>query len=708
MKTLIDSYSELNYATNLPLTDTTTMAGQSFLGKYGYLNSTTWYLAKSVNGTGTIVAKLYAHSGTFGSSSLPTGDPIAISDPIDISSLSIDYSLVTFYFPGVVLIQDINYVMVLEYTIGAESSNVKVGLDTTTSGHAGNGMKYSGSWSEYPNYDFCFYVYITDFSKRYEYKIYEPDGTYITTITDVVDRPQFTSYINSGLGEMTIRLPRSIFSFDETVSIAQNNQVKVVCYDDNETEMVIYNGYISKYAPVLDKGKEYVTVTCLSYVTELERFMFEDASGNTTLAYNSVDPSNILIDVLDKFSVAGGHSNYLTSTDQSLGDTSNSWNFASDYWVAQPFTPTEPHLFKVGLQLKKLGSPTGNLTIELQTDSSGSPSGTVLATATIDVATLTTDFVEYLFSFPCTLTPGTQYFVCLKGQSAWGSTNTVYTGYLIGNGFAAMKFGPGNFSTSLTSVQISLKTYYTSVDLTDTVVTYEFNTYTVKEALDKIVELAPSGFYYFLDAENVVNFKPKSSTADHVFVLGRDVISIIPEKSVENLCNRLYFTGGEVAGVPLFKKYDRSSSIATYGLYAQKMIDSRVTDETTMDIIAGAYLDRLDAPETRTTVEIRNLGIDGRGYDIESIKPGQTCKIIGYDSKASNLWDQAIWDSDKWNYDITAVSSTTQQIMKVSYQPHKVILEISSTIPNISHRVDDIKRNLTKLQTADNPSAPTT
>lgn len=398
--------------------------------------------------------------------------------------------------------------------------------------------------------------------KRFEYKIYDSTGTFISTIRDVVDEPRFTSYINSGLGDLTVKLPRSVFDYEETTVIAQNNQVKVICYDaDAPTGVVVYNGYISKYTPTLTEGKEFVVVTCLGYVTETERFMAEDVSGNTTLTYNTYDPTDILKDVLDKFSTAGGHADY-----------------------------------------------TGS-----------------------------------------------------------------------------------------------------SADDTGTSVTYEFNTYTVKEALDKIVELAPNGWYYFIDADNVVNFAGKDATANHTFVLGKDVVTIIPEKSVENMVNRVYFTGGDVSGTILYKKYSRSGSISSYGLYAQKVIDGRVTDETTMDTIAGSILDRGDAPETRTTLIIRdNNGDDNRGYNIESIKPGDTCKIIGFNSIVTNNWDEGIWDVDKFDYDITEVSQTVQQIMKVTYEPNSVTLEISSKLPNISHRVEDIKRNLDRISTNENPTAPTT
>ena len=104
-----------------------------------------------------------------------------------------------------------------------------------------------------------------------------------------------------------------------------------------------------------------------------------------------------------------------------------------------------------------------------------------------------------------------------------------------------------------------------------------------------------------------------------------------------------------------FKKYERSSSITNYGLYSKKIIDGSVTNEDTADIIAGSILDRADAPEVRTILVIKDSNSGFGGYDIESIKPGDTCKIIGFKSQDTSIWDLAVWDTDKWDYDLSLI-----------------------------------------------------
>lgn len=252
-----------------------------------------------------------------------------------------------------------------------------------------------------------------------------------------------------------------------------------------------------------------------------------------------------------------------------------------------------------------------------------------------------------------------------------------------------------------------------STSATSTSVTYTFNTYTVKEALDKTIELSPEGWFYYVNPDgNIVEYGQANSDADHVFTIGRDVISIRPEKSIESMTNEVYFIGGDTGGGSnLYKHYERSSSISSYGRFTKKLTDNRVTVSNTAQIMSERLLDVFDSPLTRTTLVIMDNHSQqntNRGYDIESIKPGQTAKILGYTDKGNTKWDQATWDSDKWDYDISDISATVQVIIKVEYvEGEKVVIELSNQQPQIAKRVEDINRNLERTQALANPSQAT-
>ena len=244
-----------------------------------------------------------------------------------------------------------------------------------------------------------------------------------------------------------------------------------------------------------------------------------------------------------------------------------------------------------------------------------------------------------------------------------------------------------------------------SVDTTGTTVSYTFNLNTFQECLRKVIELSPDNWYLRVGEDDIMYLKEMEATAKHIFHIGRDITYYKPEKRIENLVNVVYFRGGGT----LYKKYTASGSVASYGEYAKKIVDERVTVEATADIMANRVLNALSSPEIRITIRILdNNNNNGKGYDIENIKVGDTCKILGATKKGNNLWDNMEWDNDAWDYDITNASATLMQIHKVSYFVDFVELEISNQQPDIAKRIEDINRNLVNAQTADAPTTPTT
>ena len=91
--------------------------------------------------------------------------------------------------------------------------------------------------------------------------------------------------------------------------------------------------------------------------------------------------------------------------------------------ISQGFKPkTSAAVLKVRLWLKKTSTPTGNINIEIQTNTAGVPSGTAVSNGTsanIDVSTLTTSYAWYTFIFSTspTLVADTQYHLVLQGSN---------------------------------------------------------------------------------------------------------------------------------------------------------------------------------------------------------------------------------------------------------------------------------------------------
>lgn len=132
-----------------------------------FLSRVVWYI-RCVNHpsncpTGELVARLYSHSGIYGTSSLP-GNFLAESDPVDPMTIPSNYTYISFYFSGRnrhYLAPNSYYCVALIAKSGTFNDVKKIrqrgDLDTST--HDGNSfLYYSGSWSILGNREFNFYV----------------------------------------------------------------------------------------------------------------------------------------------------------------------------------------------------------------------------------------------------------------------------------------------------------------------------------------------------------------------------------------------------------------------------------------------------------------------------------------------------------------------------------------------------------------------
>lgn len=396
--------------------------------------------------------------------------------------------------------------------------------------------------------------------KHYFYKVYDTDGYVETWSKEVISEPSFRSVINGGPGELIIELGRPFDNFGEDVDVRLNNRVECWCVDrENPNGILLYDGYISGYRPRVRGPQETVEVTVLGFVGQLQRMIVRDASGNTTLTYNSYDPANILKDVIDK-------------------------------------------LRTLGLRLRYTAS---------------------------------------------------------------------------------------------------------SVELTNTVVSYSFNANTGKECLDKILELCPVGWYWRVDTNDIIHLHPKNEMADHTFTLGLNVENLETFRRIEDLVNRVLFVGG---GSPaLFRKYENTGSQETYGLYERKIVDQRVTVAATAETISQRIISNKKDPEIRSVYTIVDSnGPSGRGYDIELIKPGQTLRIRNLKTGVQNisLWDVMLWDTDVWDQTLATSAADIIQIVSIEYRPDSIVIEASSRLPEIAKRIEDVQRNLEVTQMLENPSAP--
>lgn len=165
MATIVDSYSEANQDTSVTGNSDVPANGQSFTGDGGTLNTVNFYVKKGGSPTGNATAIIYAHTGTFGTSSVPTGSALATSGVFDVSTLTTSFQLITFTFTGgekITLTNGTKYVVVLDYGGGDIGNFLNIGADGSSPSHAGNWSFFTSSWSADATKDLCFYVYKDD------------------------------------------------------------------------------------------------------------------------------------------------------------------------------------------------------------------------------------------------------------------------------------------------------------------------------------------------------------------------------------------------------------------------------------------------------------------------------------------------------------------------------------------------------------------
>lgn len=158
--TVIDQYAVSNSDNSHLLGASGPGWGQSFTGNGSSINQAWFYLARGGNPTGSVVAKIYTMTGTFGSSGKP-GTLLATSNPINVSTIpSNAYSQIYFDFATpYATANGTRYVVTCEYSGGNSSNFLAIAYDSSTPSHPGNGSyKASSGWSGISTQDLVFGV----------------------------------------------------------------------------------------------------------------------------------------------------------------------------------------------------------------------------------------------------------------------------------------------------------------------------------------------------------------------------------------------------------------------------------------------------------------------------------------------------------------------------------------------------------------------
>ena len=184
-----------------------------------------------------------------------------------------------------------------------------------------------------------------------------------------------------------------------------------------------------------------------------------------------------------------------------------------------------------------------------------------------------------------------------------------------------------------------------------TTIDLEFEDQHWDEAVAKVFDYVPEGWYWRIDPDGNVYLQEKPATPTHAFTVGKDTETLEVTRNTEKIKNLLTFRDS-AAGVTTFQD---ATSQSTYGVREEIYTASETADATAISEFGGAFIGNNKDPKVNARMVI-NLN-----YDIESIKPGDTCRVNNFKLGADILGDN-------------------MQIVSVSYTPDKATLTLEQDI----------------------------
>jgi hypothetical protein len=550
-------------------------------------------------------------------------------------------------------------------------------------------------------------------SKEFSYKVYNTSNTFIGLWdNDVLSEFNRNLEINQAGSEVKVKLGRPSNNFGEGVDVDHNFIVKIYALDsDNVNGTLVFTGRIKNYVPY-SGSSEYVEVVLLGGGADTNDIMIDWGpsiinENKTSMEYFAARNINNFV-VLQTFTLdvetrVPSIDLFVSSTDASLQTVTIGSGTPANY----------PAAFTAGLyEASKIVSdidpavntftftegpilPAGDYFFMVEVIGHGSSLNNKIG------LNADTDTYAGGQAYQCTdsVSDPTQTFSALN-YDLWFRINagTVQPFY---------STDPSNMLRSILDHYIDqggLISYDgSSIDDTGTVATYTFNGNTTYEGIQKVLSMAPVGWYWYVDqSTNLLHFHRKSESADHRFTYGRHLLSVKPEKRIEDVVDVVYFTGGGTP--PLSLSFSRPTFVNNGAV--RKYIDGRVTDPHTASLIANRILDENDAPEVRLSFEVVDNTVDtARGYDLESIQIGDTTSLKNIGSGGSSLWGVMVWDVDYWGYSSKDLGTLVLQIVRIELNPRSAKIYCSTIAPDVSKRIEDINRNLQAEQTSNNSAA---
>lgn len=565
-----------------------------------------------------------------------------------------------------------------------------------------------------------------DVPTRVDYKVYNSDGRYLGLLPKVTSKFGFPQDMNSGGSSIQITCGKfvknevtvspllteagDIITTENDLPILATETELLVATGDSVDDAIFKNGnrlkvwVYSKYYP---NGK-------LEFSGQINRIEFKyggsDAQVRVTAYSDGLDMNNL---------IARGYP--FAYTDDVSQTT---WNSEAFVDFSYPGWDTYGQTFVTGPAVSNIGSiwlalrGTATVTLSLYDGPNGNFLGSVTKSVSNGVMTAT----GFDFASLIPVDPSTEYFFAIwlqPNETIYAAYNTpqVYSGgevyasnYSGGSGGGSF-FPVGNdlYFVTKSGTPTTTATYSTDdpvsdmahgilldynarggyiterdFDATGLSLTYTFVVATVLDAIKKILELCPTGYYAYVDLGTAeIDIKQMSETADFTVVRGRHIMELNLGLSIEQVKNYLLLSGGDTGGgTNLYRDYTDSESTGNYGIRTATKSDNRITLAATADAIGDSFIEENANEVQETTLTLKNEHVD-----ITQFTPGKTVGFRNF----GNFIDEMV---------LTIVRR------EINFSDGLVILTLGRLPIRQTDEIQRIQRELLNEQTINNPSAP--
>lgn len=568
-----------------------------------------------------------------------------------------------------------------------------------------------------------------DVPTRFDYKMYSRDGTYLGLLPKVTSKFGFAQDINSAGSSIVVTCGKfvknevtaspllteagDVITTEDDLPILATSTDLLVTTGDSPDEAIFKNSnrlkvwMYNKYYP---NGK-------LMFSGQVNRIDFKygggDAQVKLTVYSDGLDLNNY---------IARGYP-FAYTTDVSQTSQTGGAGIAFDGGKGAGWT-TYGQSFTTGAGVDNVGAislmlkGTANVTVSLY----DAPNGNLIGSATKAVNVGAATVIQFEFAQLIDVDPEAEYFFAVwlqAGQSitiyrtgsnpyAGGSRyESVYSGGSGGGSF--YDIGGDLYFITKSGTPTTTTTYSSDDPVTDMAsgiledynarggmiterdfeatglsLTYTFVVATILDAIKKILELCPTGYYFITDLGTAeIDIKQMSATADFTLVRGRHINELTLGLTIEQVKNYLLLSGGDTGGgVNLYRDYKDATSVSNYGQRTVTKSDNRITLDATADAIGDTFIE-----ENADEVQETTLLVKGNKVDITQFVPGKTIGFKNFGNFIDDMVLQIVRREPNFSDDIAT-------------------LTLGRLPVRMNDEIQRINRGLLNEQTINNPSAP--